>query len=33
MNDPLSLKLIDIVRADPGLMHVLRTVRSRDIPE
>lgn len=33
MNDPLSLKLIDIVRADPGLMHVLRTVRGLDLPD
>ncbi len=33
MNDPLSLKLIDIVRADPGLMHVLRTVRALGLPD
>ena len=33
MNDPLSQKLIDIVRADPGLMHVLRTVRALGLPD
>lgn len=33
MSDALSLKLIDIVRADPGLMHVLRTVRGLDLPD
>jgi hypothetical protein len=33
MNDPLSQKLIDIVRADPGLMHVLRTVRDLGLPD
>ena len=33
MSDALSLKLIEIVRADPGLMHVLRTVRALDLPD
>ncbi|HAF80479.1 MAG TPA: hypothetical protein DCG66_05635 [Brevundimonas sp.] len=33
MNATLSQKLIDIVRADPGLMHVLRTVRELDLPD
>ena len=33
MSDALSLKLIEIVRADPGLMHVLRTVRGLDLPD
>ncbi len=33
MNAPLSQKLIDIVRADPGLMHVLRTVRGLGLPD
>ena len=31
--DPLAQSLIEIVRADPGLMHVLRTVRSLDLPD
>ena len=29
----LEGRLIDIVRADPGLMHVLTTVRSLDLPD
>ncbi len=29
----LGGRLIDIVRADPGLMHVLTTVRSLDLPD
>lgn len=33
MNATLSQKLIDIVRADPGLMHVLRTVRALGLPD
>lgn len=33
MNATLSQKLIDIVRADPGLMHVLRTVRGLGLPD
>ena len=32
MND-LEARLITIVRADPGLMHVLTTVRSLDLPD
>ncbi|WP_191558975.1 nucleotidyltransferase family protein [Brevundimonas aurantiaca] len=33
MSDAVTLKLIDIVRADPGLVHVLRTVRELDLPD
>ncbi|MEC8534251.1 MAG: nucleotidyltransferase family protein [Pseudomonadota bacterium] len=33
MSDAVTLKLIDIVRADPGLMHVLRTVRALGLPD
>ncbi|GLK48384.1 hypothetical protein GCM10017620_13570 [Brevundimonas intermedia] len=33
MSDALSLKLIEIVRADPALMHVLRTVRGLGLPD
>ncbi|KAK0351993.1 hypothetical protein LTR94_022634 [Friedmanniomyces endolithicus] len=29
----MGRKLIDIVRADPGLMHVLRTVRGLGLPD
>jgi len=29
----LDARLVEIVRADPGLMHVLRTVRSLDLPD
>jgi hypothetical protein len=33
MSDALNLQLTDIVRADAGLMHVLRTVRTMDLPD
>jgi hypothetical protein len=33
MSDALTSKLIEIVLADPGLMHVLRTVRALDLPD
>ena len=33
MSDAVTLKLIEIVRADPGLVHVLRTVRELDLPD
>jgi len=33
MSNALTLKLIEIVRADPGLMHVLQTVRGLDLPD
>ena len=29
----LEARLVDIVRADPGLMHVLTTVRDQDLPD
>lgn len=29
----LDARLVDIVRADPGLMHVLTTVRALDLPD
>ena len=33
MSDPLTDRLIAIVRADAGLMHVLTTVRALDLPD
>ncbi len=33
MTDALNQELTDIVRADPGLMHVLTTVRGLDLPD
>ncbi len=33
MSEDLERRLIDIVRADPGLMHVMRTVRALEIPD
>ena len=33
MSDALNQRLIDIVRADAGLMHVLRTVRALGLPD
>nr|WP_314529400.1 nucleotidyltransferase family protein [uncultured Brevundimonas sp.] len=33
MTDALNQELTDIVRADPGLMHVLTTVRELDLPD
>jgi hypothetical protein len=33
MNDALNRQLTDLVRADAGLMHVLRTVRELDPPD
>lgn len=33
MNDALTEELIAVVRADPGLMHVLRTVRALGLPD
>ncbi|MDI1326006.1 MAG: nucleotidyltransferase family protein [Brevundimonas sp.] len=32
MSDP-EARLVGIVRADPGLMHVLQTVRDQDLPD
>lgn len=29
----LESRLVDIVRADPGLMHVLRGIRDQDLPD
>ncbi|WP_087120559.1 nucleotidyltransferase family protein [Brevundimonas sp. SH203] len=33
MTDALTQKLTDIIRADPGLMHVLTTVRALGLPD
>ena len=33
MSDPLTDRLIAIVRADPALMHILTTVRALDLPD
>ena len=33
MTDPLEARLVEIVRATPGLMHVLRVTRDQNLPD